>query len=72
VKDLKIPGDVTVLEDPEEIVVVASAQTLMELEPEVEEGAELLEELTDAELLEEEGEELAEVEPEAEAEAEDE
>lgn len=57
VKDIVIPGDVKVLDDPEEIVIVASAPTLMEEEPEVEEGAELFEELTDAELMEEEGEE---------------
>jgi large subunit ribosomal protein L25 len=57
VKDIVIPGDVNVLDDPEEIVIVASAPTLMEEEPEVEEGAELFEELTDAELMEEEGQE---------------
>jgi large subunit ribosomal protein L25 len=62
VKDIVIPGDVSVLDDPEEIVIVASAPTLMEEEPEVEEGAELFEELTDAELMEEEGEE-GEAEP---------
>ena len=54
VKDLVISGDVTILEDPELTVIVVAAPTLMEIEPEVEEGAELLEELTDAELLEEE------------------
>jgi len=54
VKDLIIPGDVKILEDPEETVFVAAAQTLMELEPEVEEGADLFEELTDAELMESE------------------
>lgn len=54
VKDLVIPGDVKILDDSEEIVIVVTAPTLMELEPEVEEEAELLEELTDAELLEEE------------------
>lgn len=53
VKDLIVPGDVVVLDDPDEMVLVASAQTLMEIEPEVEEGAELFEELTDAELMEE-------------------
>ena len=53
VKDLVIPGEVNVLDDPDELVLVASAQTLMEIEPEVEEEAELLEELTDAELMEE-------------------
>lgn len=53
VKDLSIPGDVTVLDDPDEMVVVASAPSLMEEEPEQEEGAELFEELTDAELMEE-------------------
>ena len=54
VKDLVIPGDVIVLDDPDELVVVASAPKLMEEEPEVEEGAELFEELTDAELMDEE------------------
>ncbi len=53
VKDLVIPGDVTVLDDPEEVVVVATLPTLMEeIAPDIEEGAELLEELTDAELME--------------------
>lgn len=65
VKDLKVPADVTVLDDPDEIVYVAAAQTLMEIEEEVEEGAELFEELTDAELME--GvEEIIEEEPEEE------
>ena len=59
VKDLVIIGDVTVLDDPETIVIVATAPTLMELEEEVEEGAELFEELTDAELMDEEGLEAA-------------
>ncbi len=54
VRDLIIPGDVTVLDDPDEMVLVASAPTLMEEEPEIEEGAELFEELTDAELMDEE------------------
>lgn len=54
VKDLDISGDVNVLDDQELTVIVVAAPTLMEIEPEVEEGAELLEELTDAELLEEE------------------
>ena len=53
IKDLIISGDVNVLDDQELTVVVVAAPTLMEIEPEVEEGAELLEELTDAELLEE-------------------
>jgi large subunit ribosomal protein L25 len=53
VKDLVISGDVTILHDPEETVIVVAAPTLMEIEPEVEEEAELLEELVDAELLEE-------------------
>ena len=52
VKDLVIPGDVTIMDDPDETVIVVAAPTLMEIEPEVEEEAELLEELTDAELLE--------------------
>ncbi len=53
VKDLIISGDVNILDDSELTVVVVAAPTLMEIEPEVEEGAELFEELTDAELLEE-------------------
>ena len=53
VKDLIISGDVNVLDDPDLTVIVVAAPTLMEIEPEVEEGAELLEELTDAELMEE-------------------
>ena len=53
VKDIIISGDVTILDDPEETVIVVAAPTLMEIEPEVEEGTELLEELTDAELMEE-------------------
>lgn len=67
VKDLAIPGEVTVLDDPEEMVLVASAQVLMEIEPEVEEEAELFEELTDAELMEEgEAEDLEETQEESE------
>ncbi len=54
VKDLKIPGDVKILDDPEETVIVVAAPTLMEIEPEVEEDEELLEELEEAELMEEE------------------
>jgi large subunit ribosomal protein L25 len=54
VKDIIISGDVIILDDPEETVIVVAAPTLMEIEPEVEEEAELFEELTDAELLEEE------------------
>lgn len=53
VRDLVISGEVNVLDDQELTVIVVAAPTLMEIEPEVEEGAELLEELTDAELLEE-------------------
>ncbi|MCK4489173.1 MAG: hypothetical protein KAU23_02880, partial [Anaerolineales bacterium] len=53
VKDLIISGDVNILDDQELTVVVVAAPTLMEIEPEVEEGAELFEELTDAELMEE-------------------
>ncbi len=68
VKDLVIPGDVSVLDDPDELVLVASAQTLMEIEPEVEEEAELLEELTDAELMEEGAEAEILEEPEEESE----
>lgn len=66
VKDLVIPGEVTVLDDPEELVLVASAPTLMEIEPEVVEEGELLEELTDAELMEEEAETQEEAEEESE------
>lgn len=54
VKDLKIPGDVKILDDPEETVIVVATPTLMEIEPEVEVDEELLEELEDAELMEEE------------------
>jgi large subunit ribosomal protein L25 len=54
VKDLVISGDVTILDDPEGIVIVATLPVLMaEIEEPVEEGAELFEELTDAELMEE-------------------
>ena len=65
VKDLVITGDVKILDDPDGLVIVATAPVLMdEIVDEVEEGAELLEELTDAELLEgvegEVGEEEAE------------
>ncbi len=57
VKDLVISGDVTILDDPEGIVIVATLPTLMaEIEELVEEGAELFEELTDAELMEEDAE----------------
>jgi len=65
VKDLVITGDVKILDDPDGLVIVATAPVLMdEIVDEVEEGAELFEELTDAELLEgvegEAGEEEAE------------
>lgn len=53
VKDLVISGEVKILDDQELTVIVVAAPTLMEIEPEVEEGAELFEELTDAELMEE-------------------
>lgn len=54
IKDLVISGDVTILDDPEDVVIVATLPTLMaEIEELVEEGAELFEELTDAELMEE-------------------
>ncbi|MCJ7717554.1 MAG: 50S ribosomal protein L25 [Anaerolineales bacterium] len=53
VKDITISGDVIILDDPEDTVIVVAAPTLMEIEPEVEEEAELFEELTDAELMEE-------------------
>ncbi len=66
VRDLVIPGDVKILDDPDGVVIVATAPTLMEeIVDEVEEGAELFEELTDAELMEgveEEGGEEAEAE----------
>ena len=64
-KDLVVAGEVTILDDPEEIVLVAAAQTLMEIEVEVEEEAELLEELTDAELIDEEAEVVEEEAEEA-------
>jgi large subunit ribosomal protein L25 len=54
VKDLFISGDFKILDDSELTVIVVAAPTLMEIEPEVEEDAELFEELTDAELMEEE------------------
>ena len=62
VKDLVISGDVKILDDPDGIVIVATSPTLMdEIVDEVEEGAELFEELTDAELMEGvEGEEAGE------------
>ena len=54
VKDLVISGDVKILDDPDGLVIVATAPVLMdEIVDEVEEGAELFEELTDAELMEE-------------------
>jgi large subunit ribosomal protein L25 len=56
VKDLVISGEVKILDDQELTVIVVAAPTLMEIEPEVEEDAELFEELTDAELMEEEAE----------------
>ena len=53
VKDLVISGDVKILDDPDGVVIVATAPVLMdEIVDEVEEGAELFEELTDAELME--------------------
>ena len=53
VKDLVISGDVKILDDPDGLVIVATAPVLMdEIVDEVEEGAELFEELTDAELME--------------------
>ena len=65
VKDIEILGDVTVLDDPDEVVITATAQILMaEIEEEVEEGAELFEELTDAELMDEDAEETVEEESE--------
>ena len=66
VKDLVISGDVKILDDPDGLVIVATAPTLMdEIVDELEEGAELFEELTDAELMEgAEGEDGEEVEEE--------
>lgn len=53
VKDLVISGDVRILDDPDGLVIVATAPVLMdEIVDEVEVGAELFEELTDAELME--------------------
>jgi large subunit ribosomal protein L25 len=66
VKDLNIPGDVKVLDDPDEMVFVTASPTVMEIEEVVEEEAELFEELTDAELMEEGEEVLEEEEPEQE------
>ena len=66
VKDLVISGDVKILDDPDGVVIVATSPILMEeIVDEVEEGAELFEELTEAELMEgEEGEEVVEAEEE--------
>jgi len=67
VKDLVISGDVKILDDPDGVVIVATLPTLMaEIVDEVEEGAELFEELTDAELLEGEEGEAGEEEVESE------
>jgi len=57
IRDLVISGDVKILNDPDEIVIVVAAPTVLEIEIEEEEEAELLEELPEAELL---GEELEE------------
>ena len=57
IRDLMISGDVRILNDPDEIVIVVAAPTVLEIEIEEEEEAELLEELPEAELL---GEELEE------------
>jgi large subunit ribosomal protein L25 len=57
IRDLAISGDVKILNDPDEIVIVVAAPTVLEIEIEEEEEAELLEELPEAELL---GEELEE------------
>ena len=60
VQDIEISGEVTLLHDPEEIVIVATAPTLMdEIEEEIDEEGELFEELTDAELMDEDAEEPA-------------
>jgi len=67
VKDLVISGDVKILDDPDGLVIVATAPVLMdEIVDEVEEGAELFEELTDAELMEGAEGEVGEEEAEAE------
>ncbi len=58
IRDLVISGEVKILNDPDEIVVVVAAPTVLEIEIEPEEEVELLEELPEAELLE--GEEEAE------------
>lgn len=59
IRDLVISGEVKILNDPNEIVVVVAAPTVLEIETEPEEEAELLEELPEGELLE--GEEEAEL-----------
>jgi large subunit ribosomal protein L25 len=59
IRDLVISGEVKILNDPDEIVVVVAAPTVLEIETEPEEDVELLEELPEAELLE--GEEEAEL-----------
>lgn len=53
IQDLKVSDEVKILEDPDEIVVVVASPTVLEIELEEEEEADLFEELEDAELLEE-------------------
>jgi large subunit ribosomal protein L25 len=61
ISDLVVSGDIKILNDPDEIVVVVATPTVLELEIEEEVDEELLEELPEAELLEgEEADELGE------------
>jgi large subunit ribosomal protein L25 len=61
ISDLVVTGDIKILNDPDEIVVVVATPTVLELEIEEEVDEELLEELPEAELLEgEEADELGE------------
>jgi large subunit ribosomal protein L25 len=53
IQDLKVSDEVKILEDPDEIVIVVASPTVLEIELEEEEEADLFEELEDAELLEE-------------------
>lgn len=66
ISDLVVAGEIKILNDPDEIVVVVATPTVLELEIEEEIDDELLEELPEAELLEGEdegelGEELEEL-----------
>jgi len=53
ISDLQVSENVKILEDPDEIVIVVASPTVLEIEIEEEEEADLFEELEDAELLEE-------------------